>query len=112
MLLGTIKEEVMIKIPAGDVKAQGQATQGMRIMNVKPEDELAAVARITWISCQYQAKFFIYGFHRFRKLTRLKSPSFVAISFIPYALQQATCNASLGRRRYSLAQFKAILDME
>jgi len=46
-LLVTTKEGVMIRIPASDIRVQGRATQGVRIMNVKPGDEVAAVARIT-----------------------------------------------------------------
>jgi len=42
----TTKEGVMIRIPANEVRVQGRATQGVRIMNVKPGDEVAAVARI------------------------------------------------------------------
>ena len=45
-LLVTTKEGVMIRIPANEVRVQGRATQGVRIMNVKPGDEVAAVARI------------------------------------------------------------------
>ena len=46
-LLVTTKEGVMIRIPAGEIRVQGRSTQGVRIMNVKPGDEVAAVARIT-----------------------------------------------------------------
>lgn len=46
-LLITTKDGVMIRVPASDIRVQGRATQGVRIMNVKPEDEVAAVARIT-----------------------------------------------------------------
>lgn len=46
-LLVTTKEGVMIRIPASEIRVQGRSTQGVRIMNVKPEDEVAAVARIT-----------------------------------------------------------------
>jgi len=45
-LLVTTKEGVMIRIPANEVRVQGRATQGVRIMNVKAGDEVAAVARI------------------------------------------------------------------
>ena len=45
-LLVTTKEGVMIRIPAGEIRVQGRATQGVRIMNVKAGDEVAAVARI------------------------------------------------------------------
>jgi len=37
----------MIWISAGEVSVQGRAKQGVRIMNVKAGDEVAAVARIT-----------------------------------------------------------------
>ena len=47
-LLVTTKEGVMIRIPAGEIRVQGRSTQGVRIMNVKPGDEMAAVARMTW----------------------------------------------------------------
>ena len=46
-LLVTTKEGVMIRIPANEVREQGRATQGVRIMNVKAGEEMAAVARIS-----------------------------------------------------------------
>lgn len=46
-LLVTTKDGVMIRIPTSDIRVQGRATQGVRIMNVKPGDEVSAVARIT-----------------------------------------------------------------
>ena len=46
-LLITTKEGVVIRIPAGEIRVQGRSTQGVRIMNVKPGDEVSAVARIT-----------------------------------------------------------------
>jgi DNA gyrase subunit A len=46
-LLITTKDGVIIHIPASDIRVQGRATQGVRIMNVKSGDEVAAVARIT-----------------------------------------------------------------
>ncbi|MCX6676671.1 MAG: DNA gyrase subunit A [Methanothrix sp.] len=46
-LLVTTKEGVVIRIPASEIRVQGRSTQGVRIMNVKPGDEVAAVARIT-----------------------------------------------------------------
>jgi len=46
-LLAKTKEGVMIWISAGEVSVQGRAKQGVRIMNVKAGDEVAAVARIT-----------------------------------------------------------------
>ncbi|MCJ7444582.1 MAG: DNA gyrase subunit A [Methanotrichaceae archaeon] len=46
-LLVTTKDGVMIRIPASDIRVQGRATQGVRIMNVKYGDEVAAVARIS-----------------------------------------------------------------
>jgi len=45
-LLVTTKDGVIIRIPTSDIRVQGRATQGVRIMNVKPGDEVAAVARI------------------------------------------------------------------
>ncbi len=45
-LMITTKEGVMIRIPASDIRVQGRATQGVRIMRLKPGDEVAAVARI------------------------------------------------------------------
>jgi len=33
-------------VPAHEARAQGRASQGMRIMNERPGDEVAAVARI------------------------------------------------------------------
>jgi DNA gyrase subunit A len=45
-LLVTTKDGVIIRIPASDIRVQGRATQGVRIMNVKSGDEVAAVARI------------------------------------------------------------------
>ena len=46
-LLITTKDGVIIHIPTSDIRVQGRATQGVRIMNVKSGDEVAAVARIT-----------------------------------------------------------------
>ncbi len=46
-LLVTTKEGVVIRIPASEIRVQGRSTQGVRIMNVKPGDEVSAVARIT-----------------------------------------------------------------
>ncbi|GEM_PF-3786206 len=103
------QDGVMIRIPAHEARAQGRAAQGVQIMNKKPVDMVDAVASM--VVC-LRSRFEFYGCHRVKKLTRLKSPSFVAISFIPYALQHATCKASLGRRRCSLAHSRAILDME
>ncbi|HOO53364.1 MAG TPA: DNA gyrase subunit A [Methanothrix sp.] len=45
-LMITTKDGVMIRIPASDIRVQGRATQGVRIMRLKPGDEVAAVARI------------------------------------------------------------------
>lgn len=46
-LLITTKDGVMIRIPASDIRVQGRSTQGVRIMAVKPGDEVAAIARIS-----------------------------------------------------------------
>jgi len=46
-LLVTTKDGVVIRIPTSEIRVQGRSTQGVRIMNVKPGDEVAAVARIT-----------------------------------------------------------------
>ncbi|NYT02874.1 MAG: DNA gyrase subunit A [Methanosarcinales archaeon] len=46
-LLLTTREGIMIRIPAAEIRIQGRATQGVRIMNLRPGDEVAAVARIT-----------------------------------------------------------------
>jgi DNA gyrase subunit A len=46
-LLVTTKEGVVIRIPTSEIRVQGRSTQGVRIMNVKAGDEVAAVARIT-----------------------------------------------------------------
>ncbi len=46
-LLVTTKEGVVIRIPTNEIRVQGRSTQGVRIMNVKPGDEVSAVARIT-----------------------------------------------------------------
>jgi DNA gyrase subunit A len=46
-LLVTTKDGVMIRIPTSEIRVQGRATQGVKVMNVKPGDEVAAVARIT-----------------------------------------------------------------
>jgi DNA gyrase subunit A len=46
-LLVTTKDGVVIRIPTNEIRVQGRSTQGVRIMNVKPGDEVAAVARIT-----------------------------------------------------------------
>ncbi|HRW82652.1 MAG TPA: DNA gyrase subunit A, partial [Methanothrix sp.] len=45
-LMITTKDGVMIRIPASDIRVQGRATQGVRIMRLKAGDEVAAVARI------------------------------------------------------------------
>jgi DNA gyrase subunit A len=45
-LMITTKDGVLIRIPASDIRIQGRATQGVRIMRLKPGDEVAAVARI------------------------------------------------------------------
>lgn len=45
-LMITTKDGVMIRIPASDIRVQGRATQGVRIMRLKSGDEVAAVARI------------------------------------------------------------------
>ena len=45
-LMITTKDGVMIRIPASDIRIQGRATQGVRIMRLKEGDEVAAVARI------------------------------------------------------------------
>ncbi len=46
-LLVTTKDGVVIRIPTSEIRVQGRSTQGVRIMNVKSGDEVAAVARIT-----------------------------------------------------------------
>lgn len=46
-LLLTTKDGVVIRVPAREIRVQGRATQGVRIMNVKPGDEVSAVERIT-----------------------------------------------------------------
>jgi DNA gyrase subunit A len=46
-LLVTTKDGVVIRIPTSEIRVQGRSTQGVRIMNVKPGDEVSAVARIT-----------------------------------------------------------------
>jgi DNA gyrase subunit A len=46
-LLVTTKDGVVIRIPTNEIRVQGRSTQGVRIMNVKPGDEVSAVARIT-----------------------------------------------------------------
>jgi DNA gyrase subunit A len=46
-LLVTTKDGVMIRIPTSEIRVQGRATQGVKVMNVKSGDEVAAVARIT-----------------------------------------------------------------
>jgi len=45
-LMITTKDGVLIRIPASDIRVQGRATQGVRIMRLKEGDEVAAVARI------------------------------------------------------------------
>ncbi|MHC1631084.1 MAG: DNA gyrase subunit A [Methanotrichaceae archaeon] len=45
-LMITTKEGQMIRIPASDIRIQGRSTQGVKIMRLKPGDEVAAVARI------------------------------------------------------------------
>ena len=46
-LLVTTKDGVVIRIPTSEIRIQGRSTQGVRIMNVKVGDEVAAAARIT-----------------------------------------------------------------
>jgi DNA gyrase subunit A len=46
-LLLTTKDGVVIRVPAREIRVQGRATQGVRIMSVQEGDEVAAVARIT-----------------------------------------------------------------
>ena len=46
-LLVTTKDGVVIRIPTREIRIQRRSTQGVRIMNVKAGDEVAAVARIT-----------------------------------------------------------------
>lgn len=46
-LLVTTKDGVVIRIPTSEIRIQGRSTQGVRIMNVKHGDEVAAAARIT-----------------------------------------------------------------
>lgn len=46
-LLVTTKDGVVIRIPTSEIRIQRRTTQGVRIMNVKPGDEVAAAARIT-----------------------------------------------------------------
>lgn len=46
-LLVTTKDGVVIRIPTSEIRIQGRSTQGVRIMNVKAGDEVAAAARIT-----------------------------------------------------------------
>jgi DNA gyrase subunit A len=45
-LMITTKDGQMIRIPASDIRIQGRATQGVRIMRLRPGDEVAALARI------------------------------------------------------------------
>ncbi len=45
-LIITTKDGVVIRIPASDIRVQGRSTQGVRIMRLKKDDEVAAVARI------------------------------------------------------------------
>jgi len=52
-------------------------------MNQGPWDEVEAVASI---AVCLRSRFEFYGCHIVKKLTRLKSPSFVAISFIGSSL--------------------------
>ncbi len=45
-LMITTREGIMIRIPVSDIRVQGRATQGVRIMRLKPGDEVAAVALV------------------------------------------------------------------
>ena len=42
----TCKSGVTIRMPVSGISEQGRATQGVRIMNEKPGDEVTAVAKI------------------------------------------------------------------
>ncbi|MDP4197839.1 MAG: DNA gyrase C-terminal beta-propeller domain-containing protein, partial [Bacteroidota bacterium] len=39
-------EGIIIRIPAKDISIQGRNTQGVRIINLKPGDKVAGIARI------------------------------------------------------------------
>ena len=45
-LMITTRGGIMIRIPVSDIRVQGRATQGVRIMRLKPGDEVAAVALV------------------------------------------------------------------
>ncbi|TRZ67970.1 MAG: DNA gyrase subunit A, partial [Methanothrix sp.] len=45
-LMITTREGIMIRIPVSDIRVQGRTTQGVRIMRLKPGDEVAAVALV------------------------------------------------------------------
>ncbi len=45
-LIFTSSEGIIIRIPAKDISIQGRNTQGVRVMNLKPGDTVAGIARI------------------------------------------------------------------
>jgi len=45
-LIFTSAEGIIIRIPAKDISIQGRNTQGVRIINLKPGDKVAGMARI------------------------------------------------------------------
>jgi DNA gyrase subunit A len=45
-LIFTSAEGIIIRIPAKDISIQGRNTQGVRIINLKPGDKVAGIARI------------------------------------------------------------------
>ncbi|WP_292391540.1 DNA gyrase subunit A [Methanosarcina sp. UBA5] len=45
-LIFTSADGIIIRIPAKDISIQGRNTQGVRIMNLKPDDTVAGIARI------------------------------------------------------------------
>jgi len=45
-LIFTSADGIIIRIPAKDISIQGRNTQGVRIINLKPGDKVAGVARI------------------------------------------------------------------
>lgn len=45
-LIFTSSEGIIIRVPVKDIPIQGRNTQGVRIMNIKPGDKVAGIARI------------------------------------------------------------------
>lgn len=55
-LIFTSSEGIIIRVPVKDIPIQGRNTQGVRIMNLKPGDKVAGVARIKNVKSEEELK--------------------------------------------------------